>query len=77
MKNKKVVRFLEFFIVGLIFGLGEDLLAITLSTDARLTGRTILIVFLVALPFAVFSELIVDHPKFKDKLLKKKERKEV
>lgn len=71
MKRKNIIRLVEFFVVGLIFGIVEDLIAITLSTGAKITGKTILIAFLVALPFAVFSELIVDHPNFKKKVLKK------
>ncbi|HMB17393.1 MAG TPA: hypothetical protein VKO61_00570 [Candidatus Paceibacterota bacterium] len=71
MKRKHIIRLVEFFVVGLIFGIVEDLLAITLSTGAKITGKTILIAFLVALPFAIFSELVVDHPDFKEKILKK------
>ena len=71
MKKRSIIRVIEFFIVGLIFGLTEDLLAISLSTDAQITGKTVLIAFLVALPFAIFSELIVDHPKFRNKFFKK------
>ena len=74
MGKSTIIRFVEFFVVGLVFGLSEDLLAISLSTDATITGKTVLIVFLVALPFAVFSELIVDHPDFWRKLLKRKDK---
>lgn len=59
-------RFLEFFIVGLCLGVVEDLIAITLATDAKLDLRVFLIAFFVAFPFAVISELIVDHDKFKE-----------
>ena len=71
MKKHNIIRLIEFFIVGLIFGIVEDLLAIKLSTGASLSWNTVLIAFLVALPFAVFSELVVDHPKFKKKILGK------
>ena len=58
-------RFLEFFIVGLALGVVEDLIAISLATDKAIDLRVFIIAFLVAFPFAVFSELIVDHDKFK------------
>lgn len=59
-------RFLEFFIVGLALGVVEDLIAITLVTGETINFRVFVIAFFVAFPFAVFSELIVDHDKFKD-----------
>jgi hypothetical protein len=70
-RRKTVIRFLEFFIVGLGLGLAEDLLAIKFTTDAAITRETVGLVFLIALPFAIFSELIVDHPDFWRKLLGK------
>ncbi len=58
-------RFLEFFIVGIILGVAEDLIAIFLVTNEPIDFRVFWIAFFVALPFAIFSELIVDHDKFK------------
>lgn len=58
-------RFLEFFIVGLALGVIEDLIAISLATEKTIDFRIFVIAFFVALPFAIFSELIVDHDKFK------------
>jgi len=58
-------RFLEFFLVGLILGVVEDLIAISLATEKTIDLRVFVIAFFVAFPFAVFSELIVDHDKFR------------
>jgi hypothetical protein len=58
-------RFLEFFIVGVCLGVVEDLIAISLATDQSIDFRVFIIAVLVAFPFAIFSELIVDHNKFK------------
>jgi uncharacterized membrane protein (DUF106 family) len=69
-----IYRFLEFFVVGLILGVAEDLLAIFLVTGEPIDLRVFIIAFIVAFPFAVFSELIVDHEKFKN-LMKKWFRK--
>lgn len=59
-------RFLEFFLVGIVLGVTEDLLAIFLVTNEPIDLRVFGIAFFVALPFAIFSELIVDHNKFKN-----------
>jgi len=57
---------LEFFFVGFVMGIAEDLIAIHFATDAVITMDVIIVAALVALPFAIFSELIVDwkHIKF-------------
>lgn len=62
--KKKLVRLLEFLIIGLAMGMTEDLLAVKLVSDQPINFHVIFIVFLVALPFAFISEFVVDHPKF-------------
>ncbi|MCP6720180.1 MAG: hypothetical protein KJI72_02550 [Patescibacteria group bacterium] len=62
--KKKTLRFLEFFLIGVVLGIFEDVLAVWFATGEPITPKVIGIVFLVALPFAVISEYIVDHPKF-------------
>ncbi|UZE93921.1 MAG: hypothetical protein IB618_04155 [Candidatus Pacearchaeota archaeon] len=57
----KLGRLLEFFIVGMGLGIIEDLIAIGLATGATITWHIVGIIALVSLPFAVISELIVDH----------------
>lgn len=69
-KNKRV-RFIEFLFVGVFLGVIEDLIAILLATDATFHPRIIFIAFIVAVPFAYFSEYIVDHPDFWKKILPK------
>jgi uncharacterized membrane protein len=59
-KRKIVAHLVEFFFVGLVMGIVEDVLAIKLATDAKITPHTFWVAFLVALPFAVISELLVD-----------------
>ena len=60
MKSKYLKRFAEFFIIGLLFGIIEDLIAVRAVSEVIITPRVLGIIFLVALPFAVISELIVD-----------------
>lgn len=62
-RHKRLFRFFEFFVIGFLFGIAEDLLVIFTATDAQITYHTVVIAAVIALPFAVFSELIFDHPK--------------
>jgi len=67
------LRLLEFFIIGLVLGVVEDLIAIFLATDAEINIKVIIIAGLVALPFAFISEIVVDQkrfPKFLKRILK-------
>jgi hypothetical protein len=66
----KRLRILEFLVIGVVMGLAEDLLAVSLATDAKLTWRVVLVVFFVALPFAFISEIVVDHPLFWERYFK-------
>ena len=70
---------MEFFLVGFLLGIAEDIIAIMLSTGAELNWRIVGIIACVALPFAAFSELIVDKKDFldffKSKLKNKKNKK--
>jgi hypothetical protein len=64
MIQEKIKRLLEFFIIGIVFGVTEDILAVLIATDAELSFEIVGVVVLIAIPFAIISELIVDHPKF-------------
>jgi len=61
MEYKRIEVFLEFLIFGVIMGVIEDLIAIEVTTGIPITWRTIFIITLVAIPFAVIGELIVDR----------------
>ncbi len=64
MRIKNKVRLLEFFIIGVLFGTIEDLIAITIATDGHFEWHYLLVAAVVALPFAFLSEIVVDHPDF-------------
>mgnify|MGYP001583960740 CR=1 FL=1 len=53
-------------------GILEDLIAVALATDATINFHVIGVVFLVALPFAFLSEIVVDNPRFWEKIWKEK-----
>jgi len=75
--KKKTLRIVEFLVIGVLFGLIEDLIAIEAVSSVMITPRVILIVLGVAIPFAVISELIVDHPRFWELLRLKRKEDEV
>ncbi len=64
MHRSQLKRILEFFVIGIVFGVTEDILAVLIATGAELTFDIVGVVILIAIPFAIISELIVDHPKF-------------
>lgn len=64
MPSGRLKRFLEFLIIGILFGVTEDVLAVVITTDADVTPEMLLLIVLIAVPFAAFSELVVDHPHF-------------
>jgi len=58
--RKRLELFFEFLIFGILMGITEDLIVIRATTEAEFTLRTLWVVTLVAIPFAIFGELIVD-----------------
>ena len=64
MKHKYKIRLIEFFVIGVLFGIGEDLIAITMATEGVFEWRYLGIAAVVAIPFAFLSEIVVDHPNF-------------
>jgi len=68
---RRLELFIEFLIFGIVMGVVEDLIAVTLVTGAPITWRAIVIITLVAIPFAAIGELIVDRIEFTGKKRKK------
>jgi len=61
MKSKRFEISLKFLIFGIIMGVAEDLIAVTLVTGYPITWKMIGVITLVAIPFAAIGELIVDR----------------
>lgn len=53
--------FLEFFVFGLVMGIVEDLIVISLLTGQAISFDVVAVVFLVTLPFAILGEVVVDR----------------
>lgn len=64
MDKRRIERFSEFLIVGVVMGVTEDMLAVMLATDAEFTWEILGIVLLVSVPFAAFSELVIDNDEY-------------
>jgi hypothetical protein len=62
MDYGRIERFTEFLVIGVMLGTVEDVLAVRLATGQPITLQTVGIIVGVAIPFAAFSELVVDHP---------------
>lgn len=65
MNREQIERFTEFLIIGVAMGTVEDLIAVKLATGATIEPRMIGVIVLVAIPFAAFSEMIVDGDEFR------------
>jgi len=74
-KRKILARILEFFLIGVALGILEDMLAIFFYTGESFNFNMLWIAALVAIPFAIISELIVDHSEVFRKLVGKFWRK--
>jgi hypothetical protein len=72
VKFNTKLRILEFVVAGILLDLTENIISIKLATDAELNPKVFLIALLVVVPFAVVTELIIDHPDFWNKVLRLK-----
>lgn len=64
MNLKRLEVFFEFLIFGIIVGVIEDLIAVKVITGEPITWRIFGIIVLIAIPFAVIGELLVDRVDF-------------
>jgi len=62
--GRRLEVFIEFLIFGIVMGVVEDLVAVTVVTGAPITMRSVFIITLIAIPFAAVGELIVDRIEF-------------
>ena len=72
VKFNTKIRILEFVVAGIILDLIENIISIKLTTQAALNVRIFLVTLVVVIPFAVLTELVIDHPNFWNKVLRLK-----
>lgn len=64
MNLKRLEVFLEFLFFGVIVGIIEDIIAVKVTTGAKITFDVFWIIVLVAIPFAFLGEIVVDRINF-------------
>lgn len=64
------LRILEFVLIGLLMNTIDNLIAVKYGAGVSINLEILWKIFLLVLPFAVLSELIVDHPNFWKKVMK-------
>lgn len=64
MDKERTARLIEFFSIGIVMGVTEDLIVVVAATNEEITLQMIGIIVLVAIPFAGLSELVVDQEGF-------------
>lgn len=74
LKLNTKLRILEFIVAGILLDLTENVVSIKLTTQAELTPMVFLIALVVVVPFAIITELIIDHPNFWHKILRIKRK---
>ena len=67
---KKIEVMIEFLLFGILIGITEDLIAIKMTTGASITAEMVVIIILIAIPFAIIGEVLADNIDFV-KILKK------
>lgn len=73
MKINTKLRILEFVVAGILLDFIENILTVKFGTDAELDADLFLIALVVVIPFAILTELVIDHPRFWSKILRLKD----
>lgn len=63
-KRRRLERFTEFLLVGVVLGVVEDMIAVMLVTGESFSPEMLGVVVMVTVPFAAFSELVVDSDEY-------------
>ena len=61
---KKIELIFELLIFGIILGVTEDIIAVKIVTNEPITWHVVGIIVLIAIPFAIIGEIIVDRVDF-------------
>jgi hypothetical protein len=72
VKLNTKIRILEFVVAGIILDLIESIISIKVATDAALDRKVFLVTLIVVVPFAILTELVIDHPEFWNRVLRLK-----
>lgn len=64
------LRIIEFIIIGLVVNSLDNIIAVKYAAGAELSWGILTRIFLFVVPFAILSELVVDHPEFWKKIMR-------
>ncbi|HEX9722175.1 MAG TPA: hypothetical protein VGA53_02825 [Candidatus Paceibacterota bacterium] len=76
VKWKRIEVFAEFLVFGIVVGVIEDIIAVKVVANAAITWHTVGVIILIAIPFAVLGEFVVDRIDFVSILHRKFGKKE-
>lgn len=69
------LRILEFVVAGILIDLAENFIVVKATTGRALVLKELGIAVLIIIPFAIVTEIIIDHPRFWHRLLRIKGHK--
>ena len=69
------LRILEFVVAGILLDLVENIVVFKTASGRTMAIEEIGVAILVIIPFAVLTELIIDHPRFWHRLFGRKGHK--
>ncbi len=69
------LRILEFIVAGILLDLAENFIIVRAATGRSLVLKEIGVALLVIIPFAIVTELVIDHPRFWHRLFRLKGHK--
>ena len=77
LKERRVLlsHLVGFFVLALIMGIIEDILAIYFATDDPITWHTLKVAFFVAFPFSILGVIVADYQLLRRILGKTKKKK--
>jgi len=63
-KWQKVELIFELLVFGIVLGVVEDIIAVKIVTGEPITWRVVGIIVVIAIPFAIIGEMLVDRIDF-------------
>lgn len=69
------IRILEFIVAGVLLDLIENAVVFKAASGRALALNEVGVAILVIIPFAVLTELVIDHPRFWHRLFRRRGHK--
>lgn len=69
------IRILEFIVAGILLDLVENAIVMRVTTGESMALTEMGVAMLVIIPFAIVTELVIDHPRFWHRLFRRRGHK--